>query len=254
MLTDTHSHLHFSHFKSDLPQVIERAKDVGINRILTLGTDLDSSRESVRIARENDIIFAAIGIHPTEINRIQSSDINLLKELVLPENKVVAIGEIGLDLYWQEVPLVNQYSVLEKMLTFSSEVNLPTVIHNRNAQEEMQFFFKNLAISQLKGVMHSFSGSVDDAKTYLELGLYISFTGVVTFKNFFETDVVKCVPLDKLLLETDCPFLAPVPYRGKRNEPAYVHYTAKRLAEIYQTNYKNLVEKTAENARRLFGW
>ena len=254
MLTDTHSHLHFPHFKTDLLEVIQRAKDAGVNRILTLRTDLESSKESVRIAKENDIIFVAIGIHPTEINKTKSSDINSFKELLLPENKVVAIGEIGLDLYWKEVPLKDQFSVLENMLTFSSEVNLPIVIHNRNAQEEMKSFFKNLAISELNGVMHSFSGSIDDLTTYLELGMYISFTGVVTFKNFYDVEVVRRVPLDNLLLETDCPFLAPVPYRGKRNEPAYVQHTAKRLAEIYQTNYNNLLEKTARNAQKLFGW
>jgi len=254
MLTDTHTHLHFEQYAADLSEVIDRAYSAGVGKILTLGTDIASCHQAIQIARRFENVYAAVGIHPTDIFHSQSDDLPLIKDLVSAENKVVAIGEIGLDLYWKEVPLDRQLLVFAKMLGIANEVNLPVVIHNRNAHPEMRSFFELHGIDHLKGVMHSFSGSPDDAHFYLSRGLHISFTGVITFKNYSDLEVVKSVPLNRLLLETDSPFLTPVPKRGKRNEPAFVRYTAAKLAEIYKIPLQELADITSSNAQKLFGW
>jgi TatD DNase family protein len=253
-LTDTHTHLHFDQYRDDLPAVIHWAEEAGIKKILTLGTDLKSSREAVRIAHQYEIVFAAVGIHPTDVNQSVAADISGIKKLAQNEEKVVAIGEIGLDLYWKEVPLQDQLPVLDKMLEISDELNLPVVIHNRDAQPEMQRFFEEQQIYSLRGVMHSFAGSSADAHFYQDRNLYISFTGVITFKNFNSLEVVKSVPPEKLLLETDSPFLAPEPKRGKRNEPAYIKYIAEKLAEIHQIPLEKMCEITSRCADDLFKW
>jgi TatD DNase family protein len=254
MLTDTHTHLHFEQYQADLSEVIDRAYSAGIEKILTLGTDLPSCHQSIQIAQRFDKVYAAVGIHPTDIFHSQSDDLPLIKDLASSEDKVVAIGEIGLDLYWKEVPLEQQLPVFEKLLGIADELNLPVVIHNRNAQREMRKFFEQKGIDRLAGVMHSFSGSVEDAQFYLSRGLHISFTGVVTFKNFSGLEVVKSVPVHRLLLETDSPFLTPVPKRGKRNEPSFVQYTAAKLAEIYKISLQELGDITSSNAQNLFSW
>ena len=253
-LTDTHTHLHFDQFHDDIDEVIQRAQQEGIKKILTLGTDLPSSQHTVEISKKYHNVYSAVGIHPTDIFKIKENDFNFIKKLAAKNSEVVAIGEIGLDLYWKEVPIKNQIPVLKKMLEIAKDLNLPVVIHNRDAQIEMQNIFREFEITNLRGVMHSFAGSIDDAKFYLDMGLFISFTGVVTFKNFKELDVVKSIPLNKLLLETDSPFLAPVPKRGKRNEPAYIRYIAKKLSEIFNIPCDELIQITTKNSHQLFKW
>jgi len=254
MFTDTHTHLHFDQYEADLPQVMERARHAGIDRILTLGTDLESSRQTVEIAKRYEDVFAAVGIHPTDVRKSAPEDIAAIEELAAAEKKVVAIGEIGLDLYWKEVPLEDQIPVFKSMLGIAERLGLPVVIHNRDAQQEMQQLFRELEVESLRGVMHSFAGTVEDAQFYLQQGMYISFTGVITFKNFKEMETVETVPLDRLLLETDSPFLAPVPNRGKRNEPSFVEFTARKLAEIHNVDVNEIFLRTTENANALFRW
>ena len=253
-LTDTHTHLHFDQYRHDLPEVIRRAEEDGLKKILTLGTNLKSSREAVRIAKEYEMVYAAVGIHPTDVYHSTPADFPEIKMLARNEEKVVAIGEIGLDLYWKEVPLQDQLPVLDKMLEIAHELNLPVVIHNRDAQPEMQQFFEKNQIQSLRGVMHSFAGSSEDAQFYLNRELYISFTGVITFKNFKSMDVVKSVPVERLLLETDSPFLAPVPRRGKRNEPAFVRHIADKLVEVHSIPVEKICSITYGNAEELFKW
>jgi TatD DNase family protein len=253
-LSDTHSHLHFDQYQNDIDAVVERARTANVQRILTLGTDLDSSLASLGIARNYDFIFAAVGIHPTDVLRAQPKDLLKIKEIAKMENKVLAIGEIGLDLYWKEVPLIKQIPMFEKMLDIAADLGYPVVIHNREAHVEMRKFFEDRFIRRLSGVMHSFSGTAEDAQFYLEKGLHISFTGVITFKNFKDFEVVKSVPLDRILLETDSPFLTPEPFRGKRNEPENVQFVAQRLADIYQIPREELSEVTYKNSARLFKW
>lgn len=254
MLTDTHTHLHFEQYAHDLAEVVERASASGVHKILSLGTDIPSSYRTIQLTKQFKNVYAAVGIHPTDILRTESENLFQIKELAASENKVVAIGEIGLDLFWKEVPLHKQLSVLEKMLEFADQLTLPVVIHNRDAHPEMRKFFEQHNIQSLKSVMHSFSGSEEDVQFYLSRGLYISFTGVITFKNFSRKQVVKSVPLDRLLLETDSPFLTPAPYRGKRNEPAFIKYIAEKLAEIHHTSFEEISQRTTANAAELFGW
>ena len=254
LLADTHTHLHFNHYQTDLPGVLKRAQDNGVQRILTLGTDYHSSCSTVNIANKYDFIFAGVGIHPTEVKKNWKEHIPEIVHLLKSEPKIIAIGEIGLDLYWKDVPLSDQIPVFEKMLDIAEELNLPVSIHNRKAQREMQQVLRSFGIRQLRGVMHSFAGNIEDADFYLDLGMYISFTGVITFKNFKQMEIVKYIPLNRLLLETDSPFLAPVPHRGKRNEPAYIQFTARKLAEIHQVSYKEICQITWKNANNLFHW
>ncbi len=253
-LTDTHTHLHFDQYQDDLTRTIERARQTGIIRMLTLGTDLGTSQAAVQIAGRYEEVFAAVGIHPTDAHHAALKDAAAIKELAMSEEKVVAIGEIGLDLYWKDVPLQDQVPVLERMIVLAGELDLPVVIHNREAQKEMQSLFGEWGIDRLSGVMHSFAGNIRDAEFYLQRGMFISFTGVITFKNFKEMEVVKHVPLERLLLETDSPFLAPVPKRGKRNEPAYVKYTAEKLSEVHGVSVEEVCRITTGNASKLFRW
>lgn len=254
MLTDTHCHLHFEHFSDDVTDVIDRARSEGIGKILTLGTDYPSSLESLEIARNQSNIYVAVGIHPTEVLNSSGNDFEKIRLLAKQNNEIVAIGEIGLDLYWKEVPLKEQLPLFEKMIQIADEAGLPVVIHNRDAQREMQDFFKAHQIESLRGVMHSFAGTPDDAEFYLQRGMFISFTGVITFKNFTQLDTVRQVPLERLLLETDSPFLAPVPKRGKRNEPAFVIYIAEKLAEVHHVPFSQLIKTTHSNSNTLFDW
>ncbi len=254
MLTDTHAHLHFEQFRDDLDEVIARADEANVSRILTLGTDPASGKEAVSLSRRYDMVYAAVGIHPTDISNEPENDARVIKDLLAGEDKLVAVGEIGLDLYWKEISLDRQLPVFENMLKIADEKNLPVVIHNRDAHREMRQFFKDHGIKTLKGVMHSFSGTEEDAAFYMERGLFISFTGVITFKNYRETDVVRSVPPERLLLETDSPFLTPVPNRGKRNEPFNVRYIAQKLAEIHGMKAEKLAEITCRNAGSLFKW
>jgi TatD DNase family protein len=253
-LTDTHTHLHFEQYAADLGDVLRRAQDQGVVKILSLGTDYASSLQTLQISDQYDIVYAATGIHPTDVFKGTTKDIERVRELARGQNKIVAIGEIGFDLYWKEVPLEKQIPVFEKMLNIAVDLDLPVVIHVREAHREMREFFEKRQIQSLKGVMHSFSGTAEDARFYLERGLHISFTGVVTFKNFKGIEVVRSVPLDRILLETDSPFLTPVPNRGKRNEPAFVEFVAKRLAEIYELPLQEIAHTTFQNANRLFRW
>ena len=253
-LTDTHTHLHFGQYQSDLEDVVSRAQEAGVRKILTLGTDLPSSMTSLNIALRHDFIYAAAGIHPTDIFNTRTEDVQRIRELAAAEEKIVSIGEIGLDLYWKEVPLERQIPVFEKMIELAAELDLPVVIHNREAHPEMRQFFLDRGFDRLRGVMHSFSGTAEDACFYLDRGLFVSFTGVITFKNFKDMEVVRSIPFDRILLETDSPFLTPVPHRGKRNEPAYVRFIAEKLSEVYETTPEDIAEKTFLNANRLFGW
>lgn len=253
-LTDTHTHLHFDQYQEDLAEVVRRAIDENVQRILTLGTDLDSGRETVKIANNYKQVFAAVGIHPTEVYQSRQQDVDEILTLAKNEERVVAIGEIGMDLHWKEVSLEAQLPVFERMIEIAHRLKVPVVIHNREAHQEMREFFQVHEINSLKGVMHSFSGNSDDAEFYLDKGLHISFTGVLTFKNFKQQEVVRSIPLDRILLETDSPFLTPAPFRGKRNEPSYVKYIAMALAQIHDMNLEDVVQKTWENANTLFQW
>ncbi|MCK6619571.1 MAG: TatD family hydrolase [Calditrichaceae bacterium] len=249
---DTHTHLHFEEFDGDREAVITRAREAGVAQIITLGTGLTSSTQTLEIARRRPHVFAAAGIHPSEAHLAAPGDVDAIRDLAKQEAKIVAIGEIGLDFYWDKTYHREQYQMFRAMLRIARELAMPVAIHNRSAQREMQWFFQEEKITTLDGVMHCFAGEVIDARFYLEMGLHISFTADITFPNFSRGEVLKFVPLDRLLLETDSPFIPPSPLRKQRNEPANVVYVAEKLAEIHRKPREEIARITTGNARRLF--
>ena len=273
MLTDTHCHLDYNKFDPDRDVVIARAKESGLIRILVPGLEQRSSKEAVRLADSNSMIYAAVGFHPTDLENFAKAALEEVKELAR-HSKVVAIGEIGIDYYWikEEEKRAFQREVLKQQLAFAKLVNKPVVIHMR---EENDVWFgqasadlldilskwhnelrvQNHPLVEKPGVLHSFNGNLETAQKAIELHFYIGVTGPVTYKNAEEKrNIIKQLPMTKLLIETDAPFLTPVPYRGKRNEPAFVTYIADKIAEIHMTTREEVAQITTANAARLFGW
>lgn len=263
MLADTHCHLDFHAFDEDRPQVIERARAAGVTRIMNPATDLDSSAAVVRLADATPEVYAAVGIHPNDALTFDKSTIQELR-LLAQHPKVKAIGEIGLDYYRQHAPHDVQMVAFREQLALAAELGLPVIIHNREASADVLAVLaewrdalveSGSPLAERPGVLHSFAGSEQTARAALDLGMYIGFTGPVTFKNAPELQKVAAgVPLERTLVETDAPFLAPHPYRGRRNEPALVRITAEKIAALQQTTLDITARQTTENARRLFNW
>ncbi len=265
MLTDTHCHLDLDAFDLDRPAVIERALQVGVTRILVPGVTVESSRRALALAGEYPALFAAVGIHPTDLVSLDDRTLAVLRTLA--ENpKVAAIGEIGLDYYWVTDPekQAQQREALRAQLTLAHDLHKPVVLHAREKDDAVQGPCAEDLISILEqwtqpspapGVLHSFSGSLETARRALELGFYIGVTGPVTYKNAaYRREVIAAIPLERLLIETDSPYLAPHPYRGKRNEPAYVTHIADKIAQIQSRTPQEVVAVTGTNAARLFSW
>lgn len=250
-LIETHAHLDFDNFESDRADVIQRAFENGIQAIMNIGTDLPTSRFSVALAEQYPHIFAAVGIHPHDSHNVNQQALDELSQLYLNE-KVVAIGEIGLDYFKMYQPVDIQERAFQKQIELALELNAPIIIHSRSTDEETVAMLKKYKSTGWDGVFHCFPGNIEMADTVLEMGFYVSFTGSITFKNSKAAPVVKHVPLDRLLLETDCPFMTPVPHRGKRNEPAYVHFVGQKIAEIKGLSFEQVARQTTENAVRLF--
>lgn len=273
MLTDTHCHLDFNTFDEDRQMVIERATEAGVRRILIPGLDLESSRSAVRLAESQEPLYAAVGIHPTDLEEFSRDALQEIRQLA-DHPKVVAIGEIGLDYYWvkEAEKRLFQHEALKEQLLLASSLNKPVVIHMR---EENDAWFgqasldlldilgdwcetlrvENHPLAEKPGVLHSYNGNLETAQRAIRYNFYIGVTGPVTYKNAEEKrNIIRQLPLTRLLIETDAPFLSPVPQRGKRNEPAFVAHIADKIAEIHMTTREHLAEITAENAARLFGW
>jgi TatD DNase family protein len=252
-LIDTHAHLDEEAFRPDRHEVISRASAAGLEFVVTIGTTAASSREAVEIAQANPLVYAAVGIQPNYVSQAAPDDWAVIENLAT-EPKVVAVGETGLDRYWDHAPFDLQAEYFERHITLARRHNLPFVVHCREAEKDVVAQLKAAAASgPLQGVMHSFSGDVETALACVELGLYISFAGMVTFKkNDALRAVAAQIPLDRLLIETDSPYLAPVPFRGKRNEPAHVRHTAECLATVRNMTPEEIGDLTAQNARRLF--
>lgn len=301
-LTDTHCHLDFNKFEDDRDAVIQRALDAGVTRMLIPGLDLESSLAGMKLAEVHPNIFAAVGFHPTDLEKWDATSINSLRSLIsassvilgeakdlaqlrkdssLPPaaqnditHKIVAIGEIGLDYYWvkEAEKQAFQREALKLQLQLAKEVNKPVIIHMR---EENDKWFGQASIDLLEilsewhgqleaekhplaerpGVLHSFNGNLETAQEAVSLNFHIGVTGPVTYKNAEEKrQIIRQLPLERLLIETDSPFLTPVPHRGKRNEPAFVAHIADKIAEIHKTTREQVAEITALNAAHLFGW
>ena len=256
MLIDTHSHLFDDRFRKDLPAVLERAAAAGLERVVCLGIDRESSIESVRIARQFPIVVAAVGVQPNSVAEAKPGDWEEVVRLAETEPRVVAIGETGLDRYWDKTPFPQQEELFARHIALSRRLNKPFAIHCREAEADVVKMLRAEFEKHgpVRAVMHSFTGDLATAKVCLEMGLYISFAGMVTYPTAQNLrDVAKNVPLDRLVVETDCPYLAPQPVRGKRNEPGYVAHTAALLAEVKGVSAKELEEQTTRNARTLFG-
>lgn len=250
MLIDSHAHLEMMEFDDDRREVIERAQSSGVDCLVTVGTSLDLSRKAVDLAAQYANIYATIGIHPHEVGTINDKTYDDLRELSR-QKKVVALGEIGLDYFRNLAPPALQRERFGEQLQLARELDLPVVIHDREAHEESLQMIKSSGVQ--RGVYHCFSGDYALAKQCLDWGFYLSVPGVVTFaKSQTLREVVRRIPLSSLLVETDCPYLAPIPFRGKRNEPAYIVQTVKKVAEIKGLSWEEVAAVTAENTCNLF--
>jgi len=274
MLTDTHCHLDFHKFNQDREDVIQRARDAGLRRILVPGLELRSSKSAVKLANKNEEIFAAIGFHPTDLEHWSEWSISDLKKIAESNAKVVAIGEIGLDYYWvkESEKRIQQREVLKLQLDLATELSLPVIIHIREEEDawtgpvftdsldilidwQKRLVSADHPLAHRPGVLHSFNGELDIAQKAIEHNFYIGITGPVTYRTAEKKrEVVGKLPLERLLIETDSPFLSPVPHRGERNEPAFVAHIADKIAEIHKTTREQFEQITYTNALKLFGW
>ncbi|MBL8851281.1 MAG: TatD family hydrolase [Planctomycetaceae bacterium] len=253
MLIDTHAHLDENAFAFDRADVVAAAAAAGVTRIVTIGTTLESSRAALAITQEFPGVFAAIGIHPNYAAVAQPDDWRMVMELA-GEAKVVAVGETGLDRYWDHTPIDVQQDYFDRHLELSRRIGKPFIVHCRDAETDTIAQLRRAAEQQsLNGVMHSFAGSTETADSCLDLGLYLSFSGMVTYKKSEELrQIAARVPADRILVETDSPYLAPVPNRGKRNEPAWVRHTAEVIAQVRGIPLEEFAAQTTANAERLF--
>ncbi|WLV24747.1 TatD family hydrolase [Aciduricibacillus chroicocephali] len=252
MLFDTHVHLNARDFFEDRDETIQRAREAGVEYMTVVGFDRETIKLAIEIAKQDEKIFAAVGWHPVDAIDMSDEDLKWIEELS-QHPKVVAIGEMGLDYHWDKSPHEVQKEVFRKQIRLAKKVKMPIIIHNREATEDVLAILEEESAQEIGGIMHCYSDSVDYVDRILALNFHISLGGPVTFKNAkLPKEVAVQVPLEKLLVETDAPFLAPHPNRGKRNEPAYVKLVAEKIAELREMSYEELARVTTENAFRLF--
>ena len=252
IFVDTHCHLDFEDLVAEQKDILARAKQVGVLQIITIGIDFASSQQASALAEANGEVYSTVGIHPHNASDLSSADKQELLTLGR-KPRVVAYGEIGLDFYRNYQPRSLQTACLNQQLELAKQLRLPVVIHNREAHEEIYKILRQHKVWEMGGAMHCFSGDWSLAQKYLDLGLHLSIAGPVTFANsHLLHDVVRNCPLERLLLETDAPFLAPVPKRGKRNEPAFLIHTAEKIAALNQLSLAAVAKQTTLNARQLF--
>ncbi|MGP4082795.1 TatD family hydrolase [Pseudalkalibacillus sp. R45] len=253
MLFDTHAHLNAVQFDEDREEVIQRALDEGVSHIVVVGFDRDTIKGAMDLAEGYDFIYAAVGWHPVDAIDMTEEDLKWIEELA-SHPKVVALGEMGLDYHWDKSPKDIQMDVFRKQIQLAKKVDLPIVIHNREATEDVVRILEEENAEEVGGIMHCYSGSLEIAKRCLDMNFYISFGGPVTFKNAKKPkEVAVEIPMDRILIETDCPFLSPHPLRGKRNESSYVKYIAEQIADLKGMSVEEFAQKTSDNAFRLFG-
>lgn len=251
-LIDSHCHLDMEAFEQDLDQVLDRAHRAGVTNIITIGVDKASSVQAVKLAERYSSIYASVGIHPHDAAGVNDTDFDEIARLSAHE-KVVGYGEIGLDYAKMYSPKEIQQQIFSRQLTLAKELNLPVIIHDRDAHEDTLTILKRHAPFSDGGVMHCFSGDIELAEQVVELGFFISIPGIITFKNAKALQQVACeVPLQSMLIETDGPFLAPVPFRGKRNTPELLLHTAEKIAQLRNTTLEAIAAQTTDNARALF--
>ncbi len=252
MIFDTHAHYDDAQFDNDRDTLLKSMKENGVGTIVNVGASLEGCRKALALAEKYSFVYAAVGIHPDETGSLNEETFALLKNWCR-EEKVVAVGEIGLDYYWDKQPREVQKKWFVRQLALAKEEGLPVNIHSREAAEDTFQIMKEHA-KGLNGIIHCFSGSRELAEEYVRLGFYIGIGGVVTFKNGKKLkQVAKTVPLTSIVLETDCPYLAPEPYRGKRNQSAYIRYVAEEIARIKEISTEEVIKQTEQNARKVYG-
>lgn len=253
MLIDTHVHLNADQYDEDLEAVIDRARDAGVDRMFVVGFDTKTIERAMKLIEDYDFIYAIIGWHPVDAIDCTDERLDWIESLS-QHPKVIGIGEMGLDYHWDKSPKEIQKEVFRKQIALAKRVKLPIVIHNRDATQDCIDILLEEHAEEVGGIMHSFSGSPEIADVVTQkLNFHISLGGPVTFKNAKQPkEVAKHVPLDRLLVETDAPFLTPHPYRGKRNEPAHVTLVAQQIAELRGISYEEVAQQTTQNAERLF--
>ncbi len=252
MLIDSHAHLDMKQFDSDRDQVIDRALSADVRHIITVGIDIKSSLNAVKLTTHYPSIFATTGIHPHNADNANKNDLEQIA-LIAQQDKIIAIGEIGLDFFRNRSARQNQIEVFTQQLDLAISLNLPVVIHDREAHTETVNILSSFKRNGLHGMIHCFSGDYKLAHTFIKMGYYISIPGTVTFNNASQIqDVVRRVPLNKLLLETDAPFLTPLPHRGKRNEPSYIVHTAQKIANLRGISFEEISYQTSKNVCELF--
>tara|TARA_S200000501_G_C20774596_1_gene722107 strand:+ start:380 stop:1138 length:759 start_codon:yes stop_codon:yes gene_type:complete len=251
-MIDSHCHLDHEPLFNDLDNIIKRSKEVGIEKLLTICTTLDSFVKIKQLVKKDDIIYGTYGIHPHEAKN-DKVNTKLIIDEINQNKKIIGIGETGLDFYYNFSDEKDQIKSFEEHINASIELNIPLIIHSRNAEKQMLEIFNHYKNHDLKILMHCFTGSKKFAKSLLDLNAYFSASGIITFKNSVDLqETFKSIPLEKTLIETDSPYLAPVPNRGKKNEPSFVKYTAKKLADIKEIPLSDLVSNTTSNFNRLF--
>lgn len=250
---DTHAHLNMEVYDADRDAVVEKSLAAGVAGIIDVAVDLATCFRSIELASQYPIVFSAVGIHPHEVSKASREHLQRLK-IFCQNPKVLAIGEIGLDYHYNFSPPETQKQFFLAQLELARELEKPIIVHVREAMTDALALIRSLAPSGWKGVFHCFGGKAKDIPEILEMGFMISFTGVVTFHNFKKQDLVRAVPLDRILLETDAPYMTPVPFRGKRNEPCFLPYIAKVIASFYSVSEQVLASATTTNAKKLFGF
>ncbi len=252
-MIDSHAHMDMEEFERDRAEVIDRAFKGGLTHILTVGIDLDSSIAAQKLSQQYEVIYSAVGYHPHNANRCDS---RVLDELARITSKpgVVAWGEIGLDFFRLHSSTDEQLKSFSLQLEIANDLSMPVIIHDREAHNDVLAILKKMGKGEKKGVIHCFSGDIDLAEAFMELGYYISIPGTVTYKKAtLVKEVASHIPLERMLIETDSPFLAPMPKRGKRNEPLFVTYTAQEIARLRNIEFEEVAATTAQNAKVLFG-
>lgn len=247
-MIDTHIHLNDEAYKENLNEVIEAAFKQGINTLFVIGCDYETSVKAIEIAHKYKNIYAIIGLHPSEVDKETDEQLNWLKQL-LKDDKVIGIGEIGLDLYWTKQYKEKQIYYFKKQLQFSLEYDLPVSIHSRDA---IELTYQILSEDNYKGIIHCFSGSIEMANKFIKKGYLLGIGGVVTFKNTNLKEVVKNIPLDFIVTETDGPYLAPTPYRGKLNKPEYIKIICEEIAQLKEIDIETLDKAINKNVERVF--
>ena len=253
MLIDTHAHIDMDCYEDDYSGVISRAKENGVEKIIIPAVEPKDFNKIIQFTHDYDNIYCALGLHPSEAQKYYPKMIDEIEDYVKHNKKIVAIGEVGLDYYWDKSFVEQQKAVFKEQIELAKKLSLPILIHDREAHQDTFDVLKSSNINDLPIVMHCYSGSWEFAKEFLKMNCYIALGGVVTFKNAQKVkEVAQNIPLDRLLLETDCPYMTPVPHRGQQNEPAYVKFVAQEIANLRNVTFEEIAIKTTENANKLF--